>query len=301
MSPAAAPRPRVVVFAYSGFGHAGLSALLRAGADVVLVCSHADRQGENIWWPSTPELAQAQQIPVVLDGDLRDPALVERIAALNADYLFSFYYRNMIPGRVLRLARSGGYNLHGSLLPRYRGRAPLNWQLVHGETETGLTLHRLVLSADAGDIAAQSRMAIGPDEDALSLVNRQLAEAPAFLDQALAAIFSGTAEHRAQDHSLASVFSGRKPEDGRIDWTWSARRIHNLIRAVSRPFPGASAVYAGAPMQVWQSRMICDHGRQGEPGTMRPEGWIACGEGGLELVEYTLASGGGLRPGDRLS
>jgi methionyl-tRNA formyltransferase len=296
-------RPRVVVFAYSGFGHAGLTALLRVGAEVVLVLSHADKPGENVWWPSTPDLARQHGIPVLLDADLRDPAVVERIAGLAPDFLFSFYYRTMIPGRVLKLAARGGYNLHGSLLPRYRGRAPLNWQLVHGETRTGLTLHRMVLSADAGDIVAQAATDVGPDEDALAVVNRLLALAPGFLAPALADLFAGRAAHRPQDHALANVFSGRSPEDGRIDWSWSARRIHNLVRAVSRPFPGASCTLAGAPLLVWRTRVVSDHGRHGEPGAVRADGWVACGEGGLEILDATAANGApvAVAPGARLA
>jgi UDP-4-amino-4-deoxy-L-arabinose formyltransferase/UDP-glucuronic acid dehydrogenase (UDP-4-keto-hexauronic acid decarboxylating) len=292
---------RVVAFAYSGFGHAGLSALLRSGANVVLVLSHADKPGENVWWPSTPDLARHHGIPVLLDADLRDPAVVERIAALQPDFLFSFYFRSMIPGRILKLAKHGGYNLHGSLLPRYRGRAPLNWQLVHGETRTGLTLHRMVLSADAGDIVAQTATEVGPDEDAFTLVNRLLAMAPAFLDTAFSSLFSGTAIHRPQDHALANVFSGRTPADGRIDWTWPARRIHNLVRAVSHPFPGASCTCAGHPLLIWRTRMVSDHGHHGEPGTMRADGWIACGDGGLEIIDYTAPDDLTLKPGLRLA
>jgi len=142
--PPETPRPKIVAFAYSGFGHAGVSALLRSGAEVRLLLSHRDHPGENICWPSVAELASERGIAVEFDVDLKDPAVVERIAALQPDFLFSFYYRRMIPGRVLKLAKRGGYNLHGSLLPKYRGRAPLNWQLVHGEAQTGLTLHRMV-------------------------------------------------------------------------------------------------------------------------------------------------------------
>ena len=135
----------------------------------------------------------------------------------------------------------------------------------------------------------------------LSESNRLLTMAPPFLDTALTALFTGTAIPRPQDQTLANVFSGRTPAEGRIDWSWPARRIHNLVRAVTHPFPGASCTCDGQPLLIWRTRVVSDHGRHGEPGTMRADGWIACGDGGLDIIDYTAPNGSTLKPGARLA
>jgi UDP-4-amino-4-deoxy-L-arabinose formyltransferase/UDP-glucuronic acid dehydrogenase (UDP-4-keto-hexauronic acid decarboxylating) len=149
-----------------------------------------------------------------------------------------FYYRNMLGDDILSLAPKGGFNLHGSLLPKYRGRAPLNWVLVNGETETGVTLHRMVSRADAGDIVAQQTVAIGADDAALTL-HRKLCAAASELLTRLCRRFVKENPERAQDESQATYVGRRTPEDGRLDWEKPALTLHNLVRAVSDPWPGA--------------------------------------------------------------
>lgn len=157
---------------------------------------------------------------------MNHPLWVERIRALAPDVLFSFYYRNLICDEILGTAAKGAFNLHGSLLPAYRGRAPLNWVLVNGETETGVTLHRMVHRAD-GAIIAQHRVAIDADETALKLHQKLCTVAQSLLRDALPAILNGTFSETAQDESKASTFGRRTPEDGRTDWNQPARQLHN--------------------------------------------------------------------------
>jgi UDP-4-amino-4-deoxy-L-arabinose formyltransferase/UDP-glucuronic acid dehydrogenase (UDP-4-keto-hexauronic acid decarboxylating) len=302
--------PRVVVCAYGAFGHAGLAALLRSGAKVALLLSHADQPGESCWWPSVAELARAHGVPVVLDADLKgdgEGSAYARLRALAPDYIFSFYFRHMIPERVLALAAQGGWNLHGSLLPAYRGRAPVNWQLVNGELRSGLTLHRMVRQADAGDIAAQVAVDVHPDVDAFGLTAQLLAQADVLLDAVLPALFAGRAALRVQDHAQATVVRGRTPADGLIDWAWPARRVHDLVRAVAPPWPSAFTWCAGRKLLVQRSAVRAESGAGAAPGTLLPGAagaWaVACGAGVLELLSVVEADGRPalLAPGARLS
>lgn len=292
--------PTAVVFAYHVFGHAGLEALERGGWRIARVLSHADRPGETVWWPSIAAWCAARGIPCELDADLKDAATVARIAADAPDHLFSFYFRSMIPGRILDLA-SQAWNLHGSLLPRYRGRSPVNWQLVHGEQTSGLTLHRMERKADAGDILGQVAVPVHPDQDALGLTRQLLAVAPPFLDRHLAALADGSARPQAQDHTQATVFGGRTPADGLLDFTLPARRLHDLVRAVAPPWPGAFAWLGGRKVMVWRSAVV-DDTVAAPPGTVLADGGIVCGSGLLHALHLGYEDGQpvALAPGMRL-
>ncbi len=269
------------VFAYGGFGCAGIDALARAGAAIIHGFSHADDPREHRWWPSAAERISAAGAPCELDADLRaqgQGSALERLAAARPDFLFSFYFRKMIPERMLGLAAQGGYNLHGSLLPRYRGRAPINWQLVQGEPRSGLTLHRMVRSADAGDIVAQTEVAVPPDMDAYGLTTALLGLAPSLLDGVPAPeLLAGRARLTPQDHAQATVFRGRTPDDGRIDWRWGARRVHDLVRAVAPPWPGAFSAILGQRIAIDRTAVQAEDGALGPPGTVLADGrQVAC-------------------------
>ena len=279
--------PRVIVCAYGGFGCAGIDALVHAGAHIVHGFSHADQPGENIWWPSVMARCQSLGAPCDLDADFSATgpgSAAHTIHALHADFIFSFYYRRMIPERILDLTRYGGYNLHGSLLPKYRGRAPINWQLVHGETRSGLTLHRMVRQADAGDIVAQTAIDVGPDTDAFALTCQLMALTPAFLEPCLPALLAGRAMLTVQDHSQATLYRGRRPEDGLIDWSAPARRIHDLVRAVAPPWPGAFTALGGGRVSIDRTRVVEEQGQAGPPGLILPNGRVACGAGVVEVL-----------------
>ena len=135
---------KAVVFAYHDMGCLGVQAVLDAGYDIAAIFTHADNPGENAFFGSVSRLAADAGIPVYAPDDVNHPIWAERIGQLAPDVIFSFYYRHLISDAILALAPAGAFNLHGSLLPKYRGRAPLNWVLVNGESETGVTLHRMV-------------------------------------------------------------------------------------------------------------------------------------------------------------
>ncbi|HYK25409.1 MAG TPA: formyltransferase [Steroidobacteraceae bacterium] len=245
-----------VVFAYSEVGYRCLQTLLDAGVDVPMVLTHEDSQAEQQWFRSVAELAADRGIETAAPSDPATPEWLERIASLAPQYLFSFYYRRMLDPRLTACARWAALNLHGSLLPKYRGRAPVNWAILNGETETGVTLHYMVAKPDAGPIVAQERVPIGIDDTALA-VSLAVAEAAArLIRRELPRLAAGAPRGREMDLSLGSYFGGRRPEDGRIDWAKPAASVHNLMRAVAPPFPGAFTELQGRRLVFAGSRWI---------------------------------------------
>ena len=232
-------RPRAVVFAYHKVGVRCLSVLLAHGVEVALVVTHEDDPRETIWFDSVARLAQLHGIATIAPASGRDPALLNRLAALAPDFIFSFYYRHMLPIEALAQAKRGAYNMHGSLLPKYRGRVPVNWAVLNGERETGATLHRMVEKPDAGAMLAQQAVPILPDDTAAEVFDKVTVAAEIALDRVLPALLDGSARETPLDLAAGAYFGGRRPEDGRIDWRSSAERIHNLVRAVAPPYPGA--------------------------------------------------------------
>lgn len=230
---------RAVVFAYHNVGVRCLKVLLAQGIDVALVVTHEDNPSENIWFDSVARTAAEYGIPVATPENPNTPAFLARMEDLRADFLFSFYYRHMLKPALLGAASRGAYNMHGSLLPRYRGRVPINWAVLHGEAETGATLHEMVEKPDAGRIVAQQAVPILPDDTAGEVFDKVVVAAEMCLAGVLPRLTSGTAPHLPMDLKAGSYFGGRKPEDGRIDWKKSAQEVHNLVRAVAPPYPGA--------------------------------------------------------------
>ncbi len=289
-----------VVFGYGEMGRAGLEFLLGAGERVAAVVTHRDDPGERRWFRSLEELARERGLPVHHGEDLEPDALRDLLRSLAPVRVLSFYYRSMIPMRALREAREA-LNLHGSLLPRLRGRAPTNWALVEGEERTGVTLHHMVKEPDAGDIVAQRGFDIGPRDTALDLFRRQVAEAGILLAETWPRIREGTAPRIPQDPALATYRGRRRPEDGRIDWSWPTRRIDGLVRAVTEPFPGAFTALAGRRLMVWAGEPA--DGR-GVPGTVLAPGLVATGDGAyrLERAEFHDKPGiaAAVPPGSRL-
>lgn len=248
--------PSAIVFAYHSVGVRGIKTLLAKGVDIKLVVSHEDNPNEAIWFESVAALCAEHGIPRVTPENPNTPEFIAQLRELNADFFFSFYYRNMLSEEVLKLARHGAYNLHGSLLPKYRGRVPVNWAVLHGETETGATLHEMTVKPDAGAIIAQVAVPILPDDTAFEVFGKLTVAAEQTLWQALPGILSGTPNRIANELSKGSYFGGRKPEDGRIDWSKPAQQVYNLHRAVAPPYPGAFFDHAGKRFVIEKARMV---------------------------------------------
>ncbi|MFA1281357.1 bifunctional UDP-4-amino-4-deoxy-L-arabinose formyltransferase/UDP-glucuronic acid oxidase ArnA [Citrobacter telavivensis] len=283
---------KAVVFAYHDMGCLGVQAVLDAGYEIAAIFTHADNPGENAFFGSVSRLAADAGIPVYAPDDVNHPIWAERIGQLAPDVIFSFYYRHLLSDAILALAPAGAFNLHGSLLPKYRGRAPLNWVLVNGESETGVTLHRMVKRADAGAIVAQQRVAISPDDTALTLHHKLCQTARRVLEQALPAIERKEIHDVQQNESEATYFGRRTPEDSFLTWNRPATTLHNMVRAVAAPWPGAFSYSGTQKFTIWSSRVHAQN-QTAQPGTVISVSplLIACSEGALEVVTGQAGNG----------
>ncbi len=251
-----------VVFAYHDVGVRCLLTLLARGVEVKLVVTHRDNPSENIWFDSVYDTAVEHGVNVIYAEDF-DPVLLRaEVRIIAPDLIFSFYFRDMLAVDLLAAAKQGAYNMHGSLLPKYRGRVPINWAIIHGETETGATLHEMVAKPDAGAIIGQTPVPILPDDTAREVFAKVVVAAEQTLWRVLPDLMDGTPFRMDNDLAQGSYFGGRKAADGRIDWSSSARAVHDLIRAVAPPYPGATTLVDDHPVTIERSRLV---DRPGEP------------------------------------
>ncbi len=286
-----------VVFAYHDVGVRCLSVLLAYGVKVDLVVTHEDDPNEQIWFSSVKKLAELNGIPVATPADPNTPEFAARIAALKPDFLFSFYYRFMLGAPLLDAPARGALNMHGSLLPKFRGRVPVNWAIIHGERQTGASLHYMEKKPDAGDLVDQQAVPILPDDTASEVFAKVTVAAEQVLDRSLPALVLNTASRKPLDLKAGSYYGRRRPEDGRIDWTQPAWSVHNLIRAVAPPYPGAYSTAGGKPLKVLRSHYP-DQAARHETPTLYMEStgrcYADCGDGkrieilALELDGRTL-------------
>jgi methionyl-tRNA formyltransferase len=306
LTPSPASRPRILFFGYSEVGYECLDLLLTRGDNVVALFTHEDNPNEKIWFKTPALAARAKGVPIFTPEKITTPEWLEQIAALKPDLILSAYYRNMISTKILGLARLGAFNLHGSLLPKYRGRAPINWAVLHGEPRIGMTLHRMVKAPDAGAIVDQEGVDIGPRDSAEDAFRKVLPCARRVLERQIDLLLRGRAKETPQDDTQATYFGGRKPEDGRIDWTQTSTQIFNLIRAVTDPYPGAFTDVGPARLMVWwaEAQSAAAQDQSGSPGeilSLDPL-VVATADGALELTrtEWRNAPAPKLRVGQLL-
>jgi UDP-4-amino-4-deoxy-L-arabinose formyltransferase/UDP-glucuronic acid dehydrogenase (UDP-4-keto-hexauronic acid decarboxylating) len=285
---------RTVVLAYHDMGRAGIDALLANGYDIVAIFTHPDAESENIWFGSVAELGAEHGIPVFAPDDINHPLWLKRIRDFEPDILFSFYYRKIVDQALLDVPPRGCLNLHGSLLPKYRGCAPANWAIINGETETGVTLHYMTARPDAGDIVCQRNVPIAPSDDARTLNVKLVEAAKQMLAQCLPLIRAGKAPRVVQKHEEATYYGRRSPKDGAIDWNKSAVEVANLVRAVTRPYPGAFTYAKSNKILIWKAEALPEaDGERHAPGTilsLDPLD-VACAAGTLR-VRYAQSEGG---------
>ena len=276
-------RPPIALFAYSEVGSACLEYLIRDGANVAVVYTHEDDPKEEIWFHSVKDLAQKNSIEVRTPSKI-DEDEIDFLRQLRPELIFSFYYRAMIPKEVLEIPKLGAYNMHGSLLPKYRGRACVNWAVINGEKETGATLHVMTEFADRGDIVGQKSVPIALDDTAYDVFLKITDASKGILASCLPSLERGTAERFPQDESKATKFGRRRPEDGEIDWDKPASAIYNLVRALTHPFPGAFTIWDGKKVFIWKA--IPDKGKS-EPGKMISESpmLVGTGQGLLKILK----------------
>ncbi|MCX7599308.1 MAG: formyltransferase [Armatimonadetes bacterium] len=286
---------RVVCLAYHLIGHEGLDFMLEeSGDEVVAVFTHEDAPGEEIWWPSVARLARAKDIPVFAPENVNEPEWVQHLALLQPDFIVSLWYRNLIKRQILDIPARGALNLHGSLLPKYRGRAPVNWVLVNGERQTGVTLHYMTERPDAGDIVAQAVVPIDFQDTALDLYRKLARATRELLRAAWPLLRAGSATRIPQNEGEATYWGRRTPEDGRFSWEWPALRIYDLVRAVTHPYPGAFVEWGGRKFFVWSAYPMPGllHPHAPLPATITQVGKegieVATGEGNLLLRRVQL-------------
>jgi methionyl-tRNA formyltransferase len=286
------------VFAYHDVGVRCLRVLLAHQVQVPLVVTHLDAPGERIWFDSVARHAAWHDLPVITPANPNDAECIARVRAARPDFLFSFYYRSMLGADLLALPVRGAYNMHGSLLPRYRGRVPVNWAVLHGETETGATLHGMTIKPDAGDIVAQRAVPILPDDTAGEVFAKVTVAAELALYDCLPALLAGTAPHVPQDLRQGSYFGRRTERDGAIDWRAGARAVHDLVRAVAPPYPGAFTQAGPTAVRILRTLSVvppalpavlsdaCAHA----PALRWCAGsvYALCHDGVLKLLEYEL-------------
>jgi methionyl-tRNA formyltransferase len=291
-----------VVFAYHNMGICGLEALKEAGFDIAAIFSHEDDPGEKCWFDSVVEWADRNHIEVFCPPDVNMPAWKEKVSRLSPDVIFSFYFRHMLSQDILKIPASGAYNLHGSLLPAYRGRAPVNWAIINGEKKTGVTLHHMIDKPDAGDIVGQKAVEIGFEDTTRTLYDKLCVATREMLAEILPLISKGKAPRIPQDVTKGSYYGGRRPEDGHIDWNRPAVRIYNLIRAVTDPYPGAFGFLPGAgKILIWWAFPHDKRGNDQAPGRIEVEKkdvFVSTGDGRLKLVDIEV--GGSRRKRDQI-
>lgn len=272
---------RVVACAYHNVGFRCLEELLRQGADIRLIFTHEDSPTEEIWFSSVRQLADKHSIPYITTS-INEPENVAKVKEIAPDFLLSFYYRNMIKPEILEIPKSGALNLHGSYLPKYRGRVPINWAVINGETVTGATLHYMVEKPDAGDIVDQQKVEIAFTDSAHDVFGKVNEAAVAVIKRAWPALINGTAQRKPMDLTQGAYFGGRKPADGRIDWSRSAVQIYNLIRGVTHPYPGAFTSLEGQQVTIWQAWPVEGSAEPGKIVSTEPL-LVGTGDGLLEI------------------
>jgi methionyl-tRNA formyltransferase len=274
---------RAVVFAYSEVGVRCLRELLDRGVEIPILFTHEDDPAESRWFASVRELGRQHGLRVETPDDPNTVEWVDEGRRAAPDFLFSFYYRHLLKAPWLAVPRRGALNMHGSLLPKYRGRAPVHWAILRGETTTGASLHYMLEKPDAGALVDQQSVPILENDTALD-VSIKVAEAAAdVLARSLPALVAGNAAQRPLDLAAGSYFGRRRPEDGRIDWRQGARAVHDLVRAVAPPFPGAFTDVNGCRLAVLETRL--DEGPVRYPGLapclyVADQAWyVDCGDG----------------------
>ncbi|MFI9820565.1 methionyl-tRNA formyltransferase [Streptomyces sp. NPDC052013] len=243
---------RVVMFGYQTWGHRTLQALLDSEHEVALVVTHpkSDHVYERIWNDSVADLAEQHGVPVLLRNRPDDDELLRTLKESDPDLIVANNWRTWLPPEIFGLPPHGTLNIHDSLLPAYAGFSPLIWALINGETQVGVTAHRMDAELDMGDILMQRAVPVGPSDTATDLFHRTVDLIGPIVRESFDLIVSGRAVWTPQDRSRSSFFHKRSLEDSRIDWTWPAEDLERLVRAQSDPYPNAFTHHRGERIRI---------------------------------------------------
>ncbi|MGY4103365.1 methionyl-tRNA formyltransferase [Nocardia sp. R16R-3T] len=242
---------RIVLFGFQTWGRKTLQALIDSEHEVVLALTHPASVDayKGIWSDSVEDLAREHGIPVHLT-ERADAETIDLVQRAEPDVIVVNSWYTWMPAELYNVPRHGTLNLHDSLLPKFTGFSPALWALISGESETGLTVHRMDEGLDTGDILVQRALPIGPTDTGTELVLRAMELIPGALQQALHALESGTAQWKPQRTSERTYFHKRSERDSRIDWTWPAVDLERFVRALSEPYPRAFTYYRGERIEV---------------------------------------------------
>ncbi len=263
----------IVFMGTPDFAVPSLEALLREGYNVVAVVTQPDRpQGRKKILTPTPvkEAAQRHGIPVLQPHRMRSPEAIEEIAALQPDVIVTAAYGQILPKAVLDLPKYGCLNVHGSLLPKYRGGAPIQRSIINGEKETGITLMYMAEGLDTGDMIAKSAVTIGDEDTSGTMFDKLSAAGAALLTEQLPLIIEGRAGRIPQNESEATYAPNLSREDERIDWAASSRDIYNRVRGLV-PYSGGYTLWNGEVFKIWATKLVEGEGVQASgqaPGTV---------------------------------
>lgn len=283
-----------------------LEALGAAGnAPVAVVTLPVDRSGRHSDWCDLRPLAGGLGVPVLEAADVNDPALLGRLGGLEADHVLVVGWSQICRPAFLALPRVGVIGYHPSPLPENRGRAVIPWTILQRRTETGGTLFWMDEGVDTGDVLAQERFAVAPDETAGSLYAKHMDALSSMLAASLPLLAEGTAPRRPQDHGRATWCARRTPADGHIDWAASSDDVWTLVRASGRPYPGAFTEDAqGRRLTVWEAEQRGPGPYWGLPGQVQvvdEEGaLVQCGDRGHVLVTTVQREGEDPRPASQV-
>jgi methionyl-tRNA formyltransferase len=277
------------------FALPSLEAVLAAGEEVVAVVTQPDRprgRGRVVSPSPVKELALAWNLPVLQPPRLKDPELLSRLQALAPELIIVVAYGRILPHEILALPSQGLLNVHASLLPRYRGSAPINWALIRGEKETGVTIQWLRYEVDSGPIFLQERVPIAPEDNFGALYDRLAERGAALLLQSLEMLRRGEAVRLPQDAALVTQAPPITREMRRLRWELPAPEAAGWVRGLD-PVPGAYSLWQGRVLKLFGARVKKSLGSLGSPGTvlrLTPQGLeIACGQGSITVEAVQLA------------
>ena len=283
---------RTVFMGTPDFALQTLQGLIDAGCKMVGVYTQPDRpkgRGKQLAAPPVKELAQKHDIPVYQPLKLRQPEAVAELEALAPDLIVVVAYGQILPKSVLEIPAHGCINVHASLLPKYRGAAPINKAIIDGETETGITTMYMDVGLDTGDMLVKKTLAIGPEETAGELHDRLASLGRETMEETLRRLCAGTLQREVQDDEQSTYASMMKKEDGRIDWNRSAQEIHNHVRGLD-PWPGAYTTINGELLKLAETSPEAAEGLAGTVIAADKNGvCVACGSGSLRIQQLQLA------------
>lgn len=286
-------QPRIIFMGTPDFAVPSLRILVEAGYDVVAVVTATDkmggRGGKKLLESAVKKYAVSQDIPVLQPKNLKAPAFIEELASYQADLQIVVAFR-MLPVAVWDMPKLGTFNLHGSLLPKYRGAAPINWAVINGETETGVTTFFIQHEIDTGDLIFQERMPIGPDETVGEVHDRMMTLGAETVLKTVQAIAAGEVEAQQQDHTLATPAPKLKAENTKVDFSQSAQEVHNFVRGLN-PYPGAWTLFEDQKWKILRTALV-EAESQLDPGSIISDNKsflrVATCEGVVEVLELQI-------------